>query len=98
MYLTINSNKYHGDNKLDCVTQFLNDKFVESATSALQENIFTRASEYIVNNLATEQEIEDLNADVFGKYCTDELLYDCFIYYINSNPIKAKIYGIAFYD
>ncbi len=98
MYLTVNGNKYHGATELDCAIQFLNDKFCEGAMSALQENIFTRASEYIANNLATDEEIEDWGADVFGKYCTDELLYDCFIDYINSNPTKAKIYGIAFYD
>ena len=69
---------------------------IHAARVGCDEEVYRRASEYIIENCATDEEIEDLDPsyDLFGKYCTDEILLHSFEELINNNPVIYR--GVRF--
>lgn len=74
----------------------MNQQFTSSDDDKVIEEVYRRASEYIIENCATDEEIEDLDPchDLFGKYCTDEILLHSFEELINNNPVIYR--GVRF--
>lgn len=96
MLLKINGSKFYGESKEECLNGFLKQQFTNSDDDKVIEEVYRCASEYIIENCATDEEIEDLDPsyDLFGKYCTDEILLHSFEELINNNPVIYR--GIRF--
>lgn len=84
MFLRIDTVKYYGKNKIECLNSFLADVGYNSFVSNLNEELWLRICDYIYSNYEIE------NEDDFDKYLTDELRLDRFEDLIRSNPIKYR--------
>lgn len=98
MYLKIGENKYYGETKEECLAALWKDPQPTAVEEKLMEATSALASEYIINNCCTEEEKEapEWNDDLFGKYCTDEIMLKCFEEIVTDNPIIYR--GIYFAD
>lgn len=92
MFLKINGHKFYEETKNECLNAFLNQQFTSSEDDEVIEEVYRRASEYIIENCATDEEIENESweDDIFGKYCTDEILFQCFEEMIKDNPVRYR--------
>ena len=96
MYLKVESNKYYGETKEECLDALWKDPRPTSLEEKLMEETNTAASEYVFDNCYTDEEKEsqDWDADLFGKYCTDEIILKCFEDVVAGNPIRYR--GVHF--
>lgn len=96
MLLKINGSKFYGATESECLNSFLKQPFTSSEDDKVIEEVYRRASEYIINNCATDEEVENIDPgyDLFGKYCTDEILLHSFEDLINNNPVIYR--GVRF--
>ena len=96
MYLKIGSNKYYGETKEECLDALWKDQFPTSLEQKLMEATHIASSDYVFKNCCTDEEREsqDWDADLFGKYCTDEIMLKCFEDIVADNPVTYR--GIYF--
>lgn len=49
MFLYINGEKFHGENKKDCIIVFLKQPYTSGDDDKIIEEVYRRASEFIIN-------------------------------------------------
>lgn len=92
MFLKINGHKFYGETKNECFEAFIHQPFVDNKDMQVIEELYNRADSYINEFCATEEELENESweDDIFGKYCTDEILFQCFEEMIKDNPVRYR--------
>lgn len=84
MFLRVDTVKYYGENKMECLNSLLADAGYNSFVSNLIESWWLRVCDYIYSNYEIE------NDEDFDNYLTDELKLDRFEDLIRSNPVKYR--------
>ena len=96
MFLKINGSKFYGNTKSECLADFMKQQFPDSKDLQIIEKVYMLADAYIQEHCATEDEIENAgwNDDIFGKYCTNEILLNAFEELIKGEPVRYR--GVRF--
>lgn len=88
MFLYINGDKFHGENKKDCIIAFLKQPYTSGEDDKIIEEVYRRASEFIINNYELKDDIDF--CEFYEAHITDDIITNCFLYLIENNPIKYR--------
>jgi hypothetical protein len=86
MFLYINGEKFHGENKKECIMEFLKQPYTSGGK--IIEEVYRRTSEFIINNYELKDDIDF--CEFYEAHITDDIIINCFLDLIESNPIKYR--------
>ena len=88
MFLYINGEKFHGENKKECIMKFLKQPYTSGEDDRIIEEVYRRASEFIINNYELKDDIDF--CEFYEAHITDDIITNCFLDLIENNPIKYR--------
>lgn len=88
MFLYINGEKFHGENKKECIMEFLKQPYTSGDDDRIIEEVYRRASEFIINNYELKDNIDF--CEFYEAHITDDIITNCFLDLIENNPIKYR--------